>query len=225
MADDRIVASPGPRRSARHAAHLRRQARDASRASISPTPGWLTSLNRDPRLRVPAGFGTRVVQTHQEDYVARAWAQVTQILAMNRRLKLRPLRHGGGADGSTPRSSPSVSATTLADRREAGDEEGQGIADDHPSAGRREPRRERAARLRDAAAPAGRGVDRPAAAAADPGFNQDRLVEDINEGKVTAAPPKDIPDGLPSDEDVASGAGSPHARLDRLRSSAISGGC
>ena len=27
------------------------------------TPGWLTTLNRDPRLRVPAGFGTRVVQT------------------------------------------------------------------------------------------------------------------------------------------------------------------
>jgi hypothetical protein len=38
--------------------------------------GWLHLLNKDPRNRVPGGFGTSVIQKNQDDYVARAWAQV-----------------------------------------------------------------------------------------------------------------------------------------------------
>src|SRR5690606_16058964 len=41
---------------------------------LDPTNnGWLHALNRDPRNRVPAGFGTEVVQKEQEKFVARAW--------------------------------------------------------------------------------------------------------------------------------------------------------
>jgi hypothetical protein len=49
---------------------------------------WLDSLNRDPRTRVAAGFGVEVVQENQEDYVARAWAQVRKVLDANRRILL-----------------------------------------------------------------------------------------------------------------------------------------
>jgi hypothetical protein len=33
---------------------------------------------------VPAGFGTNVIRKHQEDYVARAWAQVKELFKTNR---------------------------------------------------------------------------------------------------------------------------------------------
>jgi len=50
--------------------------------------GWLHALNRDPRTRVPAGFGTRVIQENQEGYVARAWRQVQKVLEANRLIHL-----------------------------------------------------------------------------------------------------------------------------------------
>lgn len=49
--------------------------------------GWVNELNGDPRLRVPGGFGTRVVQTNQEDYVQRAWQQLGDILEANRKIR------------------------------------------------------------------------------------------------------------------------------------------
>jgi hypothetical protein len=48
--------------------------------------GWLHLLNKDPRNRVPGGFGTSVIQKSQDDYVARAWAQVKKILEANRKI-------------------------------------------------------------------------------------------------------------------------------------------
>jgi hypothetical protein len=50
--------------------------------------GWIDALNRDPRTRVSAGFGVRVVQENQEDYVARAWSQVQKVLEANRLIRL-----------------------------------------------------------------------------------------------------------------------------------------
>jgi hypothetical protein len=45
--------------------------------------GWVNELNQDPRLRVPAGFGTQVIQANQESYMERAWQQVGDVLAAN----------------------------------------------------------------------------------------------------------------------------------------------
>ncbi len=50
--------------------------------------GWVDVLNRDPRNRVPAGFGVSVVRENQESYIARAWAQVQNVLAANRVIRL-----------------------------------------------------------------------------------------------------------------------------------------
>ena len=41
----------------------------------SAEPAWLRELNLDPRLRVAAAVGTRVVQDRQERLMARAWEQ------------------------------------------------------------------------------------------------------------------------------------------------------
>lgn len=51
-------------------------------------PEWFDELNTDPRSRVVAGLGTRVVQLDQEALMASAWAQVAGIEAANRSLRL-----------------------------------------------------------------------------------------------------------------------------------------
>jgi hypothetical protein len=48
---------------------------------------WIHDLNLDPRYRVAAGFGTRVVQENQENYMDKAWEQLGAILEANRFLR------------------------------------------------------------------------------------------------------------------------------------------
>ncbi|MCY0986659.1 hypothetical protein OV203_05980 [Nannocystis sp. ILAH1] len=49
---------------------------------------WLHELNLDPRFRVAAGLGTRVIQKGQEDYMTAAWEQVGEVIAANNQLRL-----------------------------------------------------------------------------------------------------------------------------------------
>ena len=57
------------------------------RISTNPaTRGWVDELNIDPRIRAVAGFGTRVIQKHQEEYMRLAWQQIGDVLAANRRI-------------------------------------------------------------------------------------------------------------------------------------------
>ena len=50
-------------------------------------PTWLDELNLDPRERVVAALGTRVIQEHQEELMAEAWDQAGEIADVNRRLR------------------------------------------------------------------------------------------------------------------------------------------
>ena len=45
-------------------------------------------LNLDPRFRVAAGIGTRVVQDQQEKYMDAAWEQIGEVLEAQRRIRL-----------------------------------------------------------------------------------------------------------------------------------------
>jgi hypothetical protein len=54
-------------------------------------PAWFRELNLDPRNRIVAGLGTRVVQAEQEDLMAAAWDQVAGLEAVNRALRLAQL--------------------------------------------------------------------------------------------------------------------------------------
>ncbi|HET7697820.1 MAG TPA: hypothetical protein VFK57_19055 [Vicinamibacterales bacterium] len=48
---------------------------------------WVHELGLDPRFRVAAGFGTRVVQTNQEQYMEASWRQVGKVLEANQKIR------------------------------------------------------------------------------------------------------------------------------------------
>src|SRR5205807_885554 len=50
-------------------------------------PAWLREINLDPRLRVAAAAGTRVVQERQEQLMARAWEQAGAVNDANALLR------------------------------------------------------------------------------------------------------------------------------------------
>jgi hypothetical protein len=60
----------------------------AARAVVSRSgTTWLDHLNLDPRWRVAAAFGTRVIQEHQEALMASAWQQAAELEAANQRMR------------------------------------------------------------------------------------------------------------------------------------------
>ena len=48
---------------------------------------WVNDLNRDPRTRVSAGFGTTIIQNNQSYLMPKAWAQVASIVQANKIIK------------------------------------------------------------------------------------------------------------------------------------------
>jgi hypothetical protein len=56
-------------------------------------PAWLRELNLDPRLRVAAAAGTRVIQDRQEELVAAAWEQAGAVRETNALLRQAQLAH------------------------------------------------------------------------------------------------------------------------------------
>lgn len=61
--------------------------KDRNGEAIDNDYNWINELNLDPRFRVPAHFGTRVVQKNQEDYMQAAWEQVGEVLSANRQIR------------------------------------------------------------------------------------------------------------------------------------------
>jgi hypothetical protein len=62
--------------------------RHAAEATIGgSTRAWLLRLNLDPRYRSAAALGTRLVQEHQEELMAAAWAQIGEVEAANALLR------------------------------------------------------------------------------------------------------------------------------------------
>ena len=57
----------------------------------APLPRWFHELNGDPRLRVAAGLGARVVAQHRESLLASAWEQIDRVRAINEELRLAQL--------------------------------------------------------------------------------------------------------------------------------------
>lgn len=60
---------------------------DREGAPLPNNGNWVHELNLDPRFRVPAGFGTNVVQARQEDLMAAAWDQVGEVIEANQRTR------------------------------------------------------------------------------------------------------------------------------------------
>lgn len=68
-------------------AMVERVYKDRNGIRIDNDYNWLNELNLDPRFRVPAHFGTRVVQDNQEDYMQAAWEQIGEVLKANRQIR------------------------------------------------------------------------------------------------------------------------------------------
>ncbi len=65
-----------------------------TKADGTPAPNnknWIHELNLDPRFRVPAGFGTKVIQDKQEEYMNAAWQQVGDVVKANNIIRLAQL--------------------------------------------------------------------------------------------------------------------------------------
>jgi hypothetical protein len=52
---------------------------------------WVHQLNLDPTHRTSAGFGTTIIQDGQEDFMRASWEQVGEIMEANRRIRLAQL--------------------------------------------------------------------------------------------------------------------------------------
>jgi hypothetical protein len=59
----------------------------ADGSDIPSSGNWIHRLNLDPRYRVAAGFGTRVIQDQQEQLMDAAWEQVGDVLEAQRRIR------------------------------------------------------------------------------------------------------------------------------------------
>jgi hypothetical protein len=172
--------------------------------------GWLDTLNRDPRSRVPAGFGTTVVQKDQEKYVARAWAQVQKVLQANRLIRLAAF---------AMRASEAV-YTKFEARLSAAETVGflapvLGKVRGSPTTLRQ--LAEESTLPLSALSGAMRRITRPRGpigrrlVESDPTFSLATLIEGMAKGRLTAAPPKGVAEALPTDSKSA--AELPGARL------------
>ena len=72
------------------------QAGYAGSLAQATAPRWLRDLNLDPRYRVMASLGTRLVQLHQEALVASAWEQTAAMREANRALRQGQLARAVG---------------------------------------------------------------------------------------------------------------------------------
>ena len=59
----------------------------AEKLDVQQGTGWVNELNRDPRLRTPAGAGTQVIQKEQEKFMQQAWAQLGDLLQTNQKIR------------------------------------------------------------------------------------------------------------------------------------------
>jgi hypothetical protein len=190
---------------------------------ITPDDNWVHELNLDPRFRVPAGTGGRVVRAHEEEFMQAAWDQLGDVLEANKRIRaaqvarevgyvyhashLEPLRQAAfgqmltlsallqsrvvpAATGTLAVAAPAATvATTLADSIVAGTP---------LSAAMRRVTRPGSRLMRGLRFGTGSGGDDGPDAGDDTGTAPARqeLLQRMNDGEVTAAPPKTAPEAV-----------------------------
>lgn len=172
-------------------------------APLSPNDNWVHELNLDPRFRVPAGFGTRVVQERQEELMDAAWEQIGEVLEANRRIRaaqlakeisfiwydrhLQPLR-AANAEKALVLTAP-VQKRVVA----------QGFTVHHHLARSLVTPAHASTPMRKALRPAGRLMR---ALTFDGRIQPANLLARVNGAEVSAAPPKKVPPGVLKLEDA-----------------------
>ncbi|MGN6274766.1 MAG: hypothetical protein ACTHNP_02400 [Solirubrobacterales bacterium] len=170
-----------------------------------PNPqGWPQRLNLDPRFRVPAGFGADVVESNAEQYMNYAWQQIGDVLEANALIRRFHLAtavssrwydfHLAPLATARPERTLTLSAPVQAKIL------GSPTTVEHLRKQSRVPPVLTSPAFRRVVRPQGRLIRRlPFTAAATPG----NLLERVNAGEVTAAPPKTVPGGVLTVDEVA----------------------
>ncbi len=195
---------------------------DADSSDAPQRQNWLHELNLDPRWRVPAGFGTEIVQDKQEKLMDDAWDQVGDILEANARIRRAKLAQATTTVWHADHLAPVATAlgparmlvmTAPVQRRVLQD----GMTLHHRVNQSMVPRAALSPTLRRAVRPRGKVARR--LNLESPGGPLE-LIPKINAGEVSAAPPRKPSDTLPTVDAVADEIGPaavPNALADWLR--------
>jgi hypothetical protein len=181
--------------------HARQHKTDKVLLDVTKT-GWYHDLNRDPRTRVPAGFGTRVIQKHQESLMQRAWQQVQRVYEANRTIRgfqftIRVGMRYTEQFFSVLPSAQLLAVTSPVHAKILGSP--TTIRHQLQASPLRAPVLGSA--FRRLARPAGKLAQRLRAEGQALGYVS--LVEAVNERRFDPAPPRMVPKGLPSVDDLA----------------------
>jgi hypothetical protein len=181
--------------------HARQHKTDEVLLDVSKD-GWYHDLNRDPRTRVPAGFGTRVIQKNQEKLMQRAWQQVQRVYDANRIVRGYKftsevaLRYSKTFFMSVP-AAHLIAATANIHAKVLGSP--TTIRQQLLASPLRAPVFSGA--FRRLARPAGKLAQRLNASGTP--LHYADLIEAVNTRRVDPAPPRKVPAGLPSVDDLA----------------------
>jgi hypothetical protein len=170
------------------------------------TTNWVHRLNLDPRFRVPANYGTELVNINAEQYLNYAWEQIGDVLEANQRIRRLHFATAASARlfdrNITPIANDSarvLSLTAPVDRRVL--YSGSTVAFQRITT--LVPAVLTSTAMRRVIRPGGRMMRLLP-------FNTTatmaNLIERINGGSVTSAPPKTVPAGVPSVGQAANAA-------------------
>lgn len=179
--------------------------RDGS--TVANPQGWPQRLNLDPRFRVPAGVGAEVVESNAEQYMNYAWQQIGDVLEANdliRRFHLATEVSSRWYDFHLmPLAAVQPERTLALTAPVQSKILGSSTTVEHLRKGSRVPPVLTSPAFRRIVRPRGRLVrNLPFTAASAPGD----LLERVNAGEVAAAPPKTVPGGVPTVDEVAAAA-------------------
>ncbi|ODR25781.1 hypothetical protein [Mycolicibacterium porcinum] len=170
---------------------------------ISPNNNWIHHLNLSPPYRVAGAFGGDVVRKHQEDYMEAAWKQVGEVLAHNQkaRVALTALHAGNALYAKTLTAATNwptrvLSLTAGVQTRVLTD----GVTLGHARQLSITPAVLTSSTMRRIVRPQGPIARR---LELDKGPHAGRMLEAVNDGKITASPPKEPPSGLATVEEAA----------------------
>lgn len=182
----------------------RRLLKEPDGTAISPDQNWVHQLNLDPRYRVASGFGTKVVQENQEKYMNAAWEQIGDILKANETMRRAQMGKGVSSSLYTrhvqriqQESDEKVFILAAPVRKRV---IANGFTVYHQLQTSRVRDTVLTTPMRRALRPGSRLMKRlPFGGGIEPG----NLLERIDEGDVSAAPPKEAPEGVTTVNDAA----------------------
>ncbi len=181
--------------------HARQHKTDKVLLDVSKS-GWYHDLNRDPRTRVPAGFGTGVIQKNQEKFMQKAWQQVQKVYEGNRIIRNFQFTIQVSLQYTAQFFAQLEPARLLAITMPVHTK-----VLGSPTTIRQQLIESRlvtpvfSAPFRRLIRPAGKLAQRFSVGGQP--FDYAQLVTAINEGRVTPAPPRAVPDGIPAVDDLA----------------------